>query len=86
MNKKAFYDELMNLIKKHGLCLVPQNNDKYELPLEIVPYNKNVEWLYEDLVGENQEESDVRDEIETIRKSCKRKGILVEVEYVDVNK
>lgn len=38
MNKEAFVNDLIGLCEKYGLCVAPVDNDKYELPLEVVPY------------------------------------------------
>lgn len=47
--KSDFINELKALCEKYGLCVVPEENDKYELPLIIAPYKGANKSLYDDL-------------------------------------
>jgi hypothetical protein len=45
--KSDFINELKALCEKYGLCVVPEENDKYELPLTIAPYKGENKSLYD---------------------------------------
>lgn len=54
--KKEFITELKALCEKYKLCVVPEENDKYELPLVIVPYKGENKSLYDCLDDEDLED------------------------------
>ena len=79
--KKEFITELKALCEKYELCVVPEENDKYELPLVIAPYKGENKSLYDYL-----EDSDLEDDLhysidnnvsDESLKFCKEHGIRV---------
>lgn len=58
MEKENFITELKALCEKYGLCVVPEENGKYELPLVIAPYEGENKSLYDYL-----EDSDLENDL-----------------------
>lgn len=77
-----FLTELKALCEKYQLCVVPEDNGKYELPLVIAPYegeNKSLyDWLDDsDYVGNYDDDNeDIDDEM---LERCKERGIGVSI-------
>jgi len=57
MEKEKFITELKSLCEKYKLCVVPEENGKYELPLIIAPYEGENKSLYDYL-----DDSDLEDD------------------------
>ena len=92
-----FLTELKALCEKYQLCVVPEDNGKYELPLVIAPYegeNKSLyDWLDDsDYIG-NYDDNDkpfddkkgrqIDDDIDDeMLERCKERGIGVSVTEV----
>jgi hypothetical protein len=81
MKKENFITELKALCEKYGLCVVPEENSKYELPLVIAPYEGENKSLYDYLEDSDLEDDrhysnddDISDEE---LKFCKEHGIRV---------
>lgn len=81
MKKENFITELKALCEKYGLCVVPEENGKYELPLVIAPYEGENKSLYDYLDNSGLEDNlhygidgDISDEE---LKFCKKHGIRV---------
>lgn len=77
-----FLTELKALCEKYQLCVVPEDNGKYELPLVIAPYegeNKSLyDWLDDsDYVGNYDDDDDGIDG--EMLERCKERGISVSV-------
>jgi hypothetical protein len=81
MKKENFITELKALCEKYGLCVVPEENGKYELPLIIAPYegeNKSLYDYLEDSDLEDDSHYSIDDEISDEElKFCKEHGIRV---------
>ena len=81
MKKENFIIELKALCEKYGLCVVPEENSKYELPLVIAPYegeNKSLYDYLEDSDLEDDRHYSNDDEISDEElKFCKEHGIRV---------
>lgn len=77
-----FLTELKALCEKYQLCVVLEDNGKYELPLVIAPYegeNKSLyDWLDDsDYVGNYDDDNeDIDDEM---LERCKERGIGVSI-------
>jgi hypothetical protein len=90
MKKENFITELKALCEKYGLCVVPEENGKYELPLIIAPYEGENKSLYDYLEDSDLydylEDSDLEDDLhynidddisDEELKFCKEHGIRV---------
>jgi len=76
MKKENFITELKALCEKHGLCVVPEENGKYELPLVIAPYEGENKSLYDYLKDSDLEDGRHYSNDEEL-KFCKEHGISV---------
>ena len=81
MKKENFITELKALCEKYELCVVPEENRKYELPLVIAPYEGENKSLYDYLDDSDLEDGrhyGIDDEISDEElKFCKEHGIRV---------
>lgn len=79
--KKEFVIELRNLCDKYGLCVVPEENDRYDIPLVVAPYEGKNTSLYDYLEYtdyENNSHHSIDDEIsDEMLESCKKDGVRV---------
>ena len=74
-----FLTELKALCKKYQLCVVPEENSKYELPLVIAPYEGENKSLYDELDDSDyvgNYDDDIDDEM---LERCKKRGLSVSV-------
>ena len=73
--EKQFISALKALCEEYELCVVPEENDKYELPLTIAPYRGVNKSLYDDL-------SDVEADKEFLDKFLSKKLEIVGTKMV----
>ena len=74
-----FLTELKALCEKYQLCVVPEENSKYELPLVIAPYEGDNKSLYDELDDSDyvgNYDDDIDDEM---LERCKKRGLSVSV-------
>ena len=78
--KNEFITKLKALCEEYGLCVVPEENDKYELPLVIAQYEGENKSLYDYLDNSHEDGSNhtIDDEIsDEMLESCREHGIGV---------